>query len=70
MYFASVLNTLSNLGLERALIVIAISAFPIVELRGALPLAINIFHLPWQYALLLAVIGNLIPVPLLLFSAV
>jgi len=68
VYFASVLNTLSNLGLERALIVIAISAFPIVELRGALPLAINIFHLPWQYALLLAVIGNLIPVPLLLFS--
>ncbi len=68
MHFSCILNTLSHLGFDRALIIIAISALPVIEIRGALPLAINIFHFSWQYALLLAVIGNLIPVPLLLFS--
>jgi uncharacterized membrane protein len=63
---ANVLNTISSLGLPRELVVIAISTLPILELRGALPVAINMFNLPWQYALLLAIIGNLIPVPLLL----
>lgn len=66
MVFANVFDTVSSLGLPRELIVIAISTLPIVELRGALPIAINVFNFPWQYALLLAIIGNLIPVPLLL----
>ena len=48
------------------LAVLAIAASPISELRGAIPVAIASFHFPWQYALLLAVIGNLIPVPFLL----
>ncbi len=64
--FANVLNTLSHLESPRELIVVAIATLPIVELRGALPVAINLFHIPWQYALLLAIIGTLIPVPLLL----
>jgi uncharacterized membrane protein len=64
--FTNFLNTLANLEAPRELIVIIIATLPIVELRGALPVAINLFHLPWQYALLLAIIGNLIPVPLLL----
>ena len=46
--------------------VLAFAASPISELRGAIPVAIAGFHFPWQYALLLAVIGNLIPVPFLL----
>ena len=29
-------------------------------------MAINLLHVPWQYALLLAIVGTLIPVPLLL----
>ena len=41
--------------------VLIISALPIIELRGALPVAINVFGLPWHYALLLAIIGNLVP---------
>ena len=68
MVFANVLNTFSSLGFPEELIVITISTLPILELRGALPVAINMFNLPWQYALLLAIIGNLIPVPLLLLS--
>ena len=66
MVFANVLNTLSNLEFPKGLIVITIATLPIVELRGALPIAINLFHIPWQYALLLAIIGTLVPVPLLL----
>ena len=57
---------LVSLGLSKELVVIIISALPVVELRGALPVAINLFHLPWYYAFLLAVIGNLLPVPFLL----
>ena len=48
------------------LLIVAISALPVVELRGALPIAINLFHMPWYRALFLAIIGNLLPVPILL----
>ena len=53
-------------GISRELIVIIISALPIVELRGAMPVAINVFHMPWYQALYLSFIGNMIPVPILL----
>jgi len=53
-------------GLAKELIVIIIAALPVVELRGALPVAINVFHMPWYWAFCLAVIGNLLPVPILL----
>ena len=46
--------------------VIIISALPILELRGAIPIAIELFHLPWYEALYLSIIGNMLPVPLLL----
>ena len=59
-------DELLSLGFSKELVVLIISALPITELRGALPVAINLFHLPWHYALLLAVIGNLLPVPLIL----
>lgn len=55
-----------NLGFSKHLAILIISALPIVELRLALPIAINQFNFTWYYALLLAVIGNLIPVPFLL----
>ncbi len=64
------LNELLGLDLSNVLVVLAIAASPISELRGAIPVAIIGFHFPWYYALLLAIIGNLIPVPfLLLFFA-
>ncbi len=59
-------DELLGLGFSRELVVLAISALPISELRGALPVAINLFHFPWYYALLLAIIGNLLPVPFIL----
>ena len=52
--------------ISHELLIIIISALPVLELRGALPVAINLFHMPWYKALCLAIIGNLLPVPLLL----
>ena len=59
-------DELLSLGFSKELVVLVISALPIFELRGALPVAINLFHFPWHYALLLAIIGNLVPVPFIL----
>jgi len=39
---------------------------PVAELRLALPIAINVFNMPWWEAFGLSVIGNIIPVPFLL----
>jgi len=63
---------LLSLDLSRVLVVLAIAASPVSELRGAIPIAIVGFHFPWYYAFLLAIIGNLLPVPfiLLFFDAV
>jgi uncharacterized membrane protein len=60
------LEELINLGIAKELIVVIISALPVVELRGALPVAINLFNMPWYWAFCLAVIGNMLPVPILL----
>jgi uncharacterized membrane protein len=57
---------LLGLGFSKELVVLIISALPIFELRGAIPVAINLFHFPWYYALLLAIIGNMVPVPIIL----
>jgi len=53
--------------------VVAISALPIVELRGAIPFAMGVIpsavypeSLPWQRALPLAIAGNLIPMSFLI----
>jgi len=46
--------------------VLALAASPISELRGAIPWAILKHHFPWYYAFLVAVIGNLLPVPFIL----
>lgn len=53
-------------GINQEIIVIIIAALPIAELRGALPVAINLFHMHWYLAFPLAVIGNILPVPILL----
>ncbi|MCX5657118.1 MAG: small multi-drug export protein [Candidatus Omnitrophica bacterium] len=51
--------------LPRELIVIFVSTLPIFELRGAIPLGFA-FHFPWYKVFLLAVLGNLIPIPFIL----
>lgn len=46
--------------------VFLISAVPIVELRLAIPLAINEYNIDWYYAFLICLTGNILPVPFIL----
>jgi len=46
--------------------VLLIAASPIAELRGAIPVAMETFEFTWYYAFLVAVIGNMLPVPFIL----
>jgi len=54
------------MSLEHLPEVFLISASPLVELRGAIPLAILHYRLPWYSAFVAAILGNLLPVPFLL----
>lgn len=47
-------------------IVIFISMVPLIELRGAIPVALTVLEMDWVEVLPLAVIGNIIPVPFIL----
>lgn len=60
------IEELISSGIYKELIVVIMSALPVIELRGALPVAINLLDMTWYQAFFLAVIGNLLPVPLLL----
>jgi len=55
-----------SLNISNILAVLAIAASPISELRGAIPVAITVFQFPYYYAFLVAIIGNLLPVPFIL----
>ncbi len=60
------LQSILDLNLAKELIVILISALPIFELRMSIPIAMGTFDIPWYYAFLLAIIGNMLPVPFIL----
>lgn len=45
--------------------VFAVSMVPIIELRGAVPLGIGL-DLPWLWVYLISVIGNMIPIPIVI----
>ena len=51
--------------LGRRLSVLLCSMVPIIELRGAIPMACAL-ELPWWQAYLISVIGNMLPVPFIL----
>ena len=50
------------------LLVFFISMVPLIELRGAIPYAV-LFDLPLMPSYVIAVIGNMIPVPIIFFFA-
>ena len=52
-------------GLSPEAVVMLISTLPVVELRGAIPVGNNLFHLPLWKTLVLVIIGNMIPMLLL-----
>ena len=54
----------------KMLIVLLISMVPLIELRGAIPVAIGMdLGLPEWLVLIVAIIGNIIPVPIIYFFA-
>lgn len=53
-------------GLSDELIVVAVSALPVVELRAGVPIGIVLLGLPPLTVMILAVLGNMIPVAVLL----
>ena len=57
---------LQQQGIPKPLIVILISMLPIVELRGAIPVAIGLLGMGWGESLIYAIIGNMIPIPFVL----
>ncbi|MFC2017131.1 COG2426 family protein [Chloroflexota bacterium] len=59
-------DELLSLELANVLAVLGIAASPIAELRVAIPWAILKYHFPWYYTFLIAIIGNLLPVPFIL----
>lgn len=53
-------------GLSPELVVFVVAMLPIVELRGAVPIGNNLFHLPLWKTLVLSVVGNILPIILIL----
>lgn len=53
-------------GIPVALRVILISMVPVLELRGAIPVAMVGWGMPWSRAFLWAVLGNMLPIPFIL----
>ena len=51
--------------ISKELVIFLISMVPIVELRGAIPVAMA-YDIPWYIAYSLAIIGNLVPVPFII----
>ena len=54
--------------MAKYLSVFLISMVPIIELRGAMPVAMGM-DIPFYQALLICVIGNMLPVPIIYFFA-
>lgn len=54
--------------LKKYLIVFLVSMVPLIELRGAIPYAVA-FQLPLLQSYIIAIIGNMLPVPFIFFFA-
>lgn len=54
--------------MKKYLIVFLISMLPLIELRGAIPYAVG-FNLPTVPSLIVAVVGNMLPVPFIYLFA-
>jgi len=57
---------LHDKGIPADLVVVIIAMLPIVELRGAIPVAMHLFGMSIPKSYILSVIGNMIPIPFIL----
>lgn len=51
------------------IIIFLVSMVPIVELRGAIPIAVDVMKLPLISSYVVAIVGNMIPVPFIYLFA-
>lgn len=62
-----IVHSLSKKGIHPGIAVLLISMLPIFELRGGIPVGINLFNISWYIVVPIAIMGNMIPViPILL----
>ncbi len=65
-YRQKAVHWLASRGVSPEWTTVIISTMPIIELRGAIPVAVFVFEFPWWKALLLSIFGNMLPMPLIL----
>ena len=51
------------------IIIFLVSMVPIVELRGAIPIALDVYHLKLVPSFIICIIGNMLPVPIIYLFA-
>ncbi len=61
-----IIQRLQGLGLSPELTVFIVAMLPVIELRGALPVGINLYQMAWSKTLLIALFGNIFPIPFIL----
>lgn len=59
-------HTLKKSGWPPELVILTISTLPIVELRGSVPVGINLLNMNWGRVFVLSVVGNMLPIPFIL----
>lgn len=62
-----IIDVLQRYGVSPDLAIIITAMLPIIELRGAIPLGINFYDIVWYKVVILAIIGNMLPIFLILF---
>ncbi len=60
-----IVGFITDMGAGKALATLVVSMLPVVELRGAIPVGVGLGLPVWQAALL-AMLGNMIPVPFII----
>jgi uncharacterized membrane protein len=63
----SIIQGLNERGVSPELAIIITAMLPIIELRGAIPLGINFYHMVWYKVVILSLIGNMLPILPILF---
>jgi uncharacterized membrane protein len=61
----AIIQAVSSLPPEVATLLL--SAMPVTEMRVSLPLALTVFHLSFPTAITVSVLGNILPIPFLLW---
>ena len=55
--------------MKKYILIFLISMIPLIELRGAMPIAQEYYQLPFLPSLIVCVLGNMLPVPFIYFFA-